>query len=102
MKFKRHIFVCTNQKEGGRKCCGYQHGMNVVQILRDRLREDGLNLEIRAQRAGCLSACALGPAMVVYPEGVYYGHVETEEDVNEIYESHVKEGKVVERLKLDF
>ena len=50
-------------------------------------------------QAGCLDACSQGPAVVVYPEGVWYGHVKVE-DVPEIVESHLVRGQPVERLRL--
>ena len=56
---------------------------------------------VRINASGCLDRCELGPAMVVYPEGVWYKY-ESEADVDEILESHLKNGRVVERLKLRF
>ena len=52
---------------------------------------------MRANAAGCLDACAYGPSVVVYPEGVWYGHVRVE-DVPEIVERHLIGGEPVERL----
>lgn len=97
MKYKKHVFVCTNVKPAPKKCCGEERGMALVNALKDELKEKGLNLEIRAQKAGCLDVCAFGPSMVVYPEGVFYGNVELS-DIPEIVESHLANDKVVERL----
>ncbi len=98
MKYQKHVFVCTNDKEAPKKCCGSERGMVLVKLFQEALKEKGLfNTEIRAQRAGCFETCALGPSVVVYPEGVFYGHV-TPEDVNEIIEIHLRNGKVVERV----
>ncbi len=55
--------------------------------------------KVRMNRAGCLDRCAEGPVLVVYPEAVWYTYVD-QEDVDEIIESHLKNGKVVERLKI--
>ena len=55
--------------------------------------------KIRVNKAGCLDRCEEGPVCVVYPEGVWYTYVD-EEDVDEIIDSHLKNGKPVERLKL--
>jgi (2Fe-2S) ferredoxin len=52
---------------------------------------------VRANKAGCLDHCALGPSVVIYPEGVWYS-VKTESDVTEIMERHVLNGEVVTRL----
>jgi len=101
MKYKKHVFICTNQKDGGKKCCGAEHGMALVDAFKASLKEKGLHTEIRAQKTGCLDVCGLGPALVVYPEGVFYGGVQLS-DVEEIVESHLVNNQEVARLKLDF
>jgi (2Fe-2S) ferredoxin len=53
--------------------------------------------QVRVNKAGCLDRCAAGPVAVVYPEGVWYTFVD-EQDIDEIVESHLRDGKVVERL----
>lgn len=55
---------------------------------------------VRINHAGCLNLCEHGPAMVIYPEGVWYRY-ETEADVEEILTQHVRLGRRVERLLLD-
>ena len=97
MKYTKHVFVCTNDKDPPKKCCGSENGMKLVEAFKAGLTERGLNIEIRAQRAGCLDTCGKGPSVVVYPEGVFYGFV-TLDDVNEIIESHLVGDKPVERL----
>lgn len=92
MRYQNHIFVCTNQKAEGKTCCGEARGMELVEKFRDAIKEAGLVGKVRAQRAGCLDACKHGPAVVVYPEGTYYGQVGPE-DVKRIIEEHVKGGK---------
>ena len=52
---------------------------------------------MRVNKAGCLDRCAAGPVAVVYPEGVWYSFVDAS-DVDEIVESHLKKGEIVERL----
>lgn len=54
----------------------------------------------RADKAGCLDQCEHGPVVVVYPEGDWYGNV-TEEDVAEIVQTHLAEGRLLQRLLLD-
>jgi (2Fe-2S) ferredoxin len=92
MRYQNHIFVCTNQKAEGKTCCGEARGMELVEKFRDAIKEAGLVGKVRAQRAGCLDACKHGPAVVVYPEGTYYGQVGPD-DVKRIIEEHVMGGK---------
>ena len=53
--------------------------------------------KVRVNRAGCFDRCGEGPLLVIYPEAVWYTFVDNE-DIDEIIESHLKNGKVVERL----
>lgn len=53
--------------------------------------------KVRVNRAGCLDRCGLGPVMVVYPQAVWYTFVD-QQDIDDIIESHLQQGKVVERL----
>ena len=102
MKYKKHIFICTNQRgEGQRKSCGEQCGMSLVHEFKKQLKERNIDFPVRAQRAGCLDACDYGPAMVVYPEGIFYGGVK-ESDIAEIINEHIMNDRPVERLVIDF
>lgn len=101
MKYEKHVFICANQKDAGKKCCGEANGLALVDAMRESLKEKGLNVKIRAQKTACLDVCAFGPSMVVYPEGIFYGKVQPS-DIEEIIESHLINNTVVERLKLDF
>lgn len=55
---------------------------------------------IRVNASGCLDRCEMGPAMVIYPQGIWYRY-ETEADVNEIIDAHIQKGDVVHRLLMD-
>lgn len=101
MRYDKHIFICTNQKPDGKKCCGELAGMELVKEFKRQLTERGLKGTVRAQRSGCLDACEFGPSLVIYPEGTYYGHV-TIADVSRIINEHVVAGKVLEDLELKF
>jgi (2Fe-2S) ferredoxin len=101
MKYKKHIFICTNQKPEGKKCCGEAHGMQLVDAFKQLVKDNNLSVDVRAQKAGCLDVCAQGPALVVYPEGVFYGKVQLE-DVQEIFDKHILQNEPVERLRLKF
>ena len=67
--------------------------------LKGQVKKRGLAGEgkVRVNRAGCLDRCGVGPVMVVYPQAVWYTFVD-QEDLDEIIESHLQHGKVVERL----
>ncbi len=99
--FTRHIFVCTNQRPPGhpRGCCDGA-GVAVHQRFKQALAARGLKATMRANQSGCLDQCEHGPTVVVYPDTVWYGHV-TEDDVDDIVDSHLVGGVPVERLRLD-
>ena len=97
--YQRHIFFCLNQRDGGESCCAPQG----AQAAFDRCKSQGKALgllgagKVRVNKAGCLDRCAGGPIAVVYPEGVWYSYVDPS-DIDEIVESHLRDGVVVERL----
>ncbi len=97
--FRRHVFVCLNERaaDDPRGCCNARGAAEVLEAFKVALKARGLAGEIRAQKAGCLDACAMGAAVVVYPDGVWYGKV-TPADVPEILEQHLVGGRPVERL----
>ena len=97
--YEQHVFICINQREDGRPCCMDQGAQAAQQHAKRRIKELGLNGQgkIRINQAGCLDRCAAGPVAVVYPEAVWYTYVDAS-DIDEIVESHLKNGKVVERL----
>ena len=73
----------------------------MFEYAKNRVKELGLAGpgKIRVNKAGCLDRCNDGPVMVIYPEGVWYTFVDTE-DVEEVIQSHLIQGRVVERLQL--
>ena len=103
MRYKKHIFICTNQRppDAIRPCCGEAHGMELVRAFKALIKENNIKATVRAQKTGCFDLCEFGPNVVVYPEGIFYGNVQLS-DVNEIVESHILNNQPVERLKLDF
>lgn len=99
--FQRHVFFCCNQREGGRACCN-DHGADTLRAhAKRRVKELGLKGpgKVRVNQAGCLDRCDEGPVMVVYPEGTWYTYLDAD-DVDEIIDSHLVNGKPVERLKI--
>jgi len=99
--FERHVFVCTNRRppDAPRVCCDPENKGELAAALNRKAAESGLKGRVRVNKAGCLDQCEHGPTIVVYPEGVWYGHV-TPADVDEIVERHLIGGEPVERLRL--
>ena len=98
--YERHIFFCLNQRDGENACA--QHGAQAgfdhckKRVKGEKLAAPG---KVRVNKAGCLDRCAGGPVAVVYPEAVWYTYVD-EQDIDEIVDSHLKDGRIVERLVL--
>jgi (2Fe-2S) ferredoxin len=101
MRFRYHVFVCENRRpdDDPRGCCACKGSPAIRAALKEELARRGLKKRVRANASGCLDACSEGPSIVVYPEGIWYGHV-TPADVPEIVESHLVNGVPVERLRL--
>lgn len=99
--YQRHIFFCLNQRDDGRACCAASGAQAGFEHCKARVKKEGLAGagQVRVNKAGCLDRCAGGPVAVVYPEGVWYSFVDTA-DIDEIIESHLKNGQPVERLQL--
>ena len=98
--FQRHIFFCLNERKNNESCCAQQGAMTAFEHCKDRVKTLGLSGpgQVRVNKAGCLDRCSVGPVAVVYPEGVWYSYVDAA-DIDEIVESHLKNGQVVERLR---
>ena len=101
--YDKHVFFCTNDRGIGadRPSCARCGSVELRDYAKMRVKQ--LNLagekKIRINSAGCLDRCEEGPTVVVYPEGVWYTYID-ELDVDEIIESHLLGGKIVERLKI--
>lgn len=96
--YQRHLFVCTNRRPDGspRGCCATK-GSEELRLAFKKALERHQVPQSRANAAGCLDACERGVAVVVYPEGTWYGPV-TVADVDEIVSEHLVNGRPVERL----
>ncbi len=92
MEFVRsHILVC-----GGTGCTS-SGSEKLIGQLESELKTNGLEKEVKVVRTGCFGLCTLGPIVVIYPEGVYYGRV-MPEDAKEIVNEHIIKGRTVKRL----
>ena len=88
---RSHVLVC-----GGTGCTS-SGSPAIREHLENELKKQGLDEEIKVVQTGCFGLCALGPIMIVYPEGTFYSRV-TEDDVTEIVSEHLLKGRPVERL----
>jgi NADH:ubiquinone oxidoreductase subunit F (NADH-binding)/(2Fe-2S) ferredoxin/Pyruvate/2-oxoacid:ferredoxin oxidoreductase delta subunit len=89
--YRSHVLVC-----GGTGCTSSGSG-RIVTAFEKELAATGLDKEIKVIKTGCFGLCALGPIVVVYPEGAFYSQVKPE-DVPEIVEEHLLKGRIVKRL----
>ncbi len=98
--YRAHVFCCLNERPEGHPlgCCSARGSMELRDYMKARAKELRL-AGVRINASGCLDRCALGPTMVIYPEGVWYGY-KTREDIDEILHTHVIGGGRVERLML--
>lgn len=99
--YQRHIFFCLNQRSGGEACCANHAAQAAFDRCKQQVKALGLAGpgQVRVNKAGCLDRCAAGPVAVVYPEAVWYSFVD-EADIDEIVASHLRDGTVVERLRV--
>ena len=99
--YERHIFFCLNQRTNGEGCCADHGAQAAFDHCKVRVKNEGLAGpgKVRVNKAGCMDRCAGAPVAVVYPEGVWYTYVDTS-DIDEIIDSHLVGGRIVERLLL--
>jgi len=99
--YQRHVFFCCNQRENGEPCCNNHGSREMRDYAKARVKQLGLAGvgKVRVNQAGCLDRCEEGPVVVVYPEEVWYTYVD-QEDVEEIIQEHLVNGRVVQRLRI--
>ncbi|MBQ2891016.1 MAG: NADH-quinone oxidoreductase subunit NuoF [Clostridia bacterium] len=89
--YRSHVLIC-----GGTGCTS--SGSKKIQAeFENQLKANGIENEVKVVQTGCFGLCALGPIVVVYPEGAFYSRVEVE-DIKEIVEEHLLKGRIVTRL----
>ena len=92
--YRSHVLVC-----GGTGCTS-SGSQKIIETLQSEIDKQGLSKEVQVVRTGCFGLCALGPIMIVYPEGTFYSMVKAE-DIPEIVSEHLLKGRVVTRLVYD-
>ncbi len=92
--YRSHVLVC-----GGTGCTS-ANAPAIIEALEAQIAEKGLADEVKVVQTGCHGLCALGPIMIVYPEGCFYSEIRVE-DVPEIVEEHLLKGRIVKRLLYD-
>jgi (2Fe-2S) ferredoxin len=99
--YRYHVFFCTNQRGNGEACCQQYDAQVMRDYAKQQVKQKGLSEPgmARINNAGCLNRCAEGPVLVIYPEAVWYTWVD-QNDIDEIIDSHLGQGKIVERLRL--
>jgi (2Fe-2S) ferredoxin len=102
--YKYHVFFCLNQRapDADRPSCANCNAQSMQEYAKKRVKQLGLagDGKVRINKAGCMERCESGPVVVVYPEGTWYTYVD-EADIDEIVDSHLVNGKIVERLLID-
>ena len=89
--YRSNVLVC-----GGTGCTS-SNSLQIAERLKQEIAANGLEKEVNVITTGCFGLCALGPIMVVYPEGSFYSMVK-EDDIPEIVSEHLLKGRIVTRL----
>ena len=89
--YRTHVLVC-----GGTGCTS-SGSARIRERLEKEIEANGLSDEVCVVKTGCFGLCALGPIIIVYPEGTFYSMVQ-EEDIPEIVTEHLLKGNVVKHL----
>ncbi|MBR2406555.1 MAG: NADH-quinone oxidoreductase subunit NuoF [Clostridia bacterium] len=92
--YRSHVLVC-----GGTGCTS-SNSQAIIDTLEKEIAANDLTEEVKVVRTGCFGLCALGPIMIVYPEGCFYSCVQVE-DIPEIVSEHLLKGRIVTRLLYD-
>ena len=89
--YRSHVLVC------GGTGCSSSNSQLIIDAMEKEIAEAGLTDEVKVVKTGCFGLCALGPIMIIYPEGSFYSEVKPS-DVHEIVQEHLLKGRIVKRL----
>ena len=92
-----HIFVCASFRAGGdaKGACHKKGATDLLPYIENEILDRGLNAQITS--TGCMKACDYGPVMVIYPQGLWYGKIESEDAVDDILDA-LEDGSSAEGL----
>jgi (2Fe-2S) ferredoxin len=98
-EFTHHIFICVNQRDRHHKrgSCDPDGEERLKSAFKKEVERHGLKPLVRANAAGCLDQCELGPTVVIYPQAIWYGGVQIK-DVPRIVEETIVHGRILEDL----
>lgn len=94
----KHIFVCTNRREGKSKSCGekgFRIRTKLVKLLANTPKKDN----IRINKSGCLGLCKSGPCMVIYPKKIWYEKIKIK-DCEKIFNKSIIDNDIIEELQV--
>lgn len=96
---ERHVLVCLNARppESPKGCCSQKGSEALFDALKAMVKQRGLGDRVIVNRTNCLKHCSQGITVAVYPDNVWYARVQPS-DLEEIFRSHLQEGRPVERL----
>ncbi len=89
--YRAHVLVC------GGTGCSSSGSATLIERFEQKIKENGLDKEVKVIRTGCFGLCEAGPVVIVYPEGTFYSRVKPE-NVDEIVTEHLLKGRKVEHL----
>ena len=89
--FRSQVLIC-----GGTGCTS-SGSPELIRLFEEKIKEAGLEKEVKVVRTGCFGLCEMGPIVIVYPEGAFYSHIKAE-NVEEIVNEHLLKGRIVRRL----
>ena len=88
---RAHVLIC-----GGTGCTS-SGSKTLQEAFNKNIADFGLSEEVKLVQTGCFGLCALGPIVIIYPEGTFYSRV-TADDVKEIVEEHLLKGRIVDQI----
>ena len=97
--YKKHVFVCVNQRPDGKKCCNNANGEELFSYMKEKCKSLKLHRkgEMRINKSGCLDMCAKGPVLVIYPDNVWY-KIRSKDCVDKIIDRHLINNDVIKEM----